>query len=175
MLQTILDRYQTGINVVAVEMQAADPPVEVREAFDNVNKADQVEQQLEQEALAYEEKVVLEAQGQAARMVEEARGYKQAVIARASGEAERFNQVLVEYKKAPEVTRSRLYIETMQEVLANTNKVVIDQEGGNNMMYLPLDQIMRNTQQSSAPRTTSSSGATTTSQVNNNSTIRGGR
>ena len=175
LLQTILDRYQTGINVVAVEMQAADPPVEVREAFDNVNKADQVEQQLEQEALAYEEKVVLEAQGQAARMVEEARGYKQAVIARASGEAERFSQVLVEYKKAPEVTRSRLYIETMQEVLANTNKVVIDQEGGNNMMYLPLDQIMRNTQQSSAPRTTSSSGATTTSQVNNNSTIRGGR
>jgi len=174
LLQTVLDRYQTGINVVAVEMQAAVPPVEVREAFDNVNKADQVEQQLRKEAQAYEEKVVLEAQGAAARMVEEAKGYKEAVIARATGEAERFTRVLVEYQKAPEVTRSRLYIETMQEVLANTNKVVIDQEGGNNMMYLPLDQIMRNTQQN-APATSSSSTLTTTSQGSTTTTTRGGR
>ena len=144
LLQVILDRYQTGINVVAVEMQAAVPPIEVREAFDNVNKADQVEQQLIQESKAYEEKVVLEAQGLAARILAEANGYKQAVIARSAGEGERFTQVLSEYQKAPEVTRKRLYLETMEQVLGNSNKIIIDQEGGNNMMYLPLDQIMKN-------------------------------
>jgi membrane protease subunit HflK len=146
LLQNILNRYQTGINVVAVEMQAAEPPAEVREAFDNVNKADQLEQQLIKESKAYEEKVVIEAQGLAARYIAEATGYKDAVIARASGEGQRFTQVLTEYKKAPEVTRKRLYLETMEQVLSNTNKVVIDQEGGNNMMYLPLDQIIKNTQ-----------------------------
>ena len=143
LLQSILDRYQTGINVIAIEMQAAQPPREVRDAFDNVNRADQLEQQLIKEARAYEERVVLEAQGQAARLLAEANGYKDAVIARAAGEAERFVQILSEYQKAPDVTRKRLYIETMEEVLANSNKVLIDQEGGNNMMYLPLDQIMK--------------------------------
>ncbi|MBT8115535.1 MAG: FtsH protease activity modulator HflK, partial [Arenicella sp.] len=156
LLQKILDRYQTGINVVAVEMQAAVPPVEVREAFDNVNKADQLEQQLIKESRAYEEKIVLEAQGTAARLEAEATGYKMAVIARAAGEGERFSQVLGEYLKAPEVTRKRLYIETMEEVLGNTNKIVIDQEGGNNMMYLPLDQIMKNTQRNQSVTVSSS-------------------
>ncbi len=144
LLQRILDRYETGINVIAVEMQAAVPPQEVREAFDNVNKADQLEQQLIKESKAYEEKVVLEAEGRAARLLAEANGYKEAVIAKAMGEGERFTQVLTEYQKAPEVTRKRLYIETMEQVLGNTNKIIIDQEGGNNMMYLPLDQIMKN-------------------------------
>ncbi len=146
LLQRILDRYQTGINVVAIEMQAAQPPQEVRAAFDEVNRADQLEQQLIKEAQAYEERVVLTAQGQAARLLAEAEGYKQSVIAKAEGETQRFTQILDEYEKAPEVTRSRLYIETMEQVFGNTNKVLIDQEGGNNMMYLPLDQIMRNTQ-----------------------------
>ena len=112
LLQRILDRYETGINVIAVEMQAAVPPQEVREAFDNVNKADQLEQQLIKESKAYEEKVVLEAEGRAARLLAEANGYKEAVIAKAMGEGERFTQVLTEYQKAPEVTRKRLYIET---------------------------------------------------------------
>jgi len=152
LLQVILDRYQTGINIVAVEMQAAVPPQEVREAFDNVNKADQKEQQLIKESRAYEEKVVLEAEGQAARLLAEANGYKEAVIAKANGEGQRFTQVLGEYQKAPEITRKRLYIETMQEVLGNANKVVIDQKGGNNVMYLPLDQIMKNSvRRESAP------------------------
>jgi len=144
LLQTILNRYQTGINVIAVEMQAAEAPKEVRAAFDNVNKADQLEQQLIKESQAYEEKVVLEAQGSAARLIAEANGYKEAVIARANGEGERFKAVVAEYKKAPDITRKRLYIETMEEVLGNSNKIIIDQEGGNNMMYLPLDQIMKN-------------------------------
>lgn len=146
LLQVVLDRYETGINVIAVEMQAAVPPQEVREAFDNVNKADQKEQQLIKESRAYEEKVVLEAQGQAARLLAEANGYKEAVIAKANGEGQRFTQILKEYQLAPEITRKRMYIETMEEVLGNANKVVIDQQGGNNIMYLPLDQIMKNSQ-----------------------------
>jgi len=176
LLQRILDRYETGINVIAVEMQAAAPPQEVREAFENVNKADQLEQQLIQESKAYEEKVVLEAEGLAARLLAEANGYKEAVIAKAVGEGERFTQVLKEYQKAPEVTRKRLYIETMEQVLGNTNKIIIDQEGGNNMMYLPLDQIMKNSN-----RTKLTEGATTnvpnrqTSIPSRNTSSRGGR
>ena len=172
LVQRILDRYQTGINIVAVEMQAALPPIEVREAFDNVNKADQLEQQLMKEARAYEEKVVLEAQGQAARMIAEANGYKEAVIARADGESERFSRVLFEYQKAPAVTRKRLYLETMEEVLGNSNKVMIDQEGGNNMMYLPLDQIMQNRQRTSSSNTSDSNTTTTTSTISSGSSIR---
>lgn len=179
LLQTILDRYQTGINVIAVEMQAAQPPQEVREAFDNVNKADQLEQQLIKESKAYEEKIVLEAEGQAARLIAEAEGYKQAIIAQASGESERFSRILGEYQKAPDITRKRLYIETMEQVLSNTNKIVIDQEGGNNMMYLPLDQILKNSNRASSnnkvtnnPRTRVQ---TTTSQASNSDSTRGGR
>lgn len=176
LLQRILDRYETGINVIAVEMQAAVPPQEVREAFDNVNKADQLEQQLIKESKAYEEKVVLEAEGRAARLLAEANGYKEAVIAKAVGEGERFTQVLKEYQKAPEVTRKRLYIETMEQVLGNTNKIIIDQEGGNNMMYLPLDQIMKNSNRAPiADRSATSAPARQTSIPNRNSSSRGGR
>ena len=179
-LQTILDRYQTGINIIAAEMQAAQPPQEVREAFDNINKADQLEQQLIKESKAYEEKVVLEAEGQAARLIAEAEGYKKAIIAQAAGESERFTRILTEYQKAPEVTRKRLYIETMEQVLGNTNKVVIDQEGGNNMIYLPLDQIMKNSNQKSTGSnkvvdSVSTRVQTATSQTKKNSTTRGGR
>ncbi|MBX2849382.1 MAG: FtsH protease activity modulator HflK [Acidiferrobacterales bacterium] len=172
LVQRILDRYQTGINVVAVEMQAALPPIEVREAFDNVNKADQLEQQLMKEARAYEEKVVLEAQGQAARMIAEANGYKEAVIARSSGESERFSRILAEYQKAPEVTRKRLYLETMEQVLGNSNKVMIDQEGGNNMMYLPLDQIMQNRQRTNNAGSSGSVNSSSNSTVNSANSIR---
>ena len=174
LLQQILDRYQTGINVVAVEMQAAVPPAEVREAFDNVNKADQLEQQLIKESKAYEEKIVLEAEGHAARYIAEANGYKQAVIARAAGEGERFTRVLKEYERAPVVTRKRLYIETMEEVLSNTNKVFIDQKGGNNMMYLPLDQIMKNSQRNRSTNVNTSTSRTNLSDTQTN-TSRGGR
>lgn len=179
LLQAILDRYETGINVVAVEMQAAVPPQEVRDAFDEVNKADQLEQQLIQESEAYEEKVVLEAQGQAARLIAEANGYKEAVIAKANGESQRFTKVLTEYAKAPEITRTRLYIETMEQVLGGANKVVVDQkEGGNNIMYLPLDQIMKNTnQQRDANNQIDSSNTQTISNVLPQSSLntRGGR
>ena len=176
LLQRILDRYETGINVIAVEMQAAVPPQEVREAFDNVNKADQLEQQLIKESKAYEEKVVLEAEGRAARLLAEANGYKEAVIAKAAGEGERFTQVLKEYQKAPEVTRKRLYIETMEQVLGNTNKIIIDQEGGNNMMYLPLDQIMKNSNRSQVIERSETSVPSRQSSIpTRNSSNRGGR
>jgi membrane protease subunit HflK len=170
LLQTILNRYETGISVIAVEMQAAVPPQEVREAFDNVNKADQLEQQTIKEAQAYEEKVVLEAQGSAARLLAEANGYKEAVIAGATGEGERFVRVLAEYQKAPEVTRKRLYIETMEEVLGNTNKIMIDQEGGNNMMYIPLDQIMKNSDRTQRVRSNSGESADSKQTSNNRNT-----
>ncbi len=177
LLQTILNRYETGINVIAVEMQAALPPTEVREAFDNVNKADQLEEQLIKESKAYEEKVVLEAQGNAARLLAEAEGYKKAVIAQASGETGRFSQVLTEYQKAPEVTRKRLFLETMEQVFSNSNKILIDQEGGNNMMYLPLDQILKNSNKGGSsvnnlpePRSQSQSSSSSTS-----TRTRGGR
>ena len=181
LLQTILNRYETGINVIAVEMQAAVPPQEVREAFDNVNKADQKEQQLIKESRAYEEKVVLEAEGRAARLIAEATGYKEAVIAKANGEGQRFTQILTEYSKAPEITRKRLYIETMEEVLGKANKVVIDQkEGGNNIMYLPLDQIMKNanrslTEQLVPVQSEQKSQSTQTQQRTLSSGSRGGR
>lgn len=179
LLQSVLDRYQTGLNIVAVEMQAAVPPAEVRDAFENVNKADQLEEQLIKESQAYEEKVVLQAQGTAASLLAQADGYKQAVIANASGEAQRFEQILTEYQKAPEITRKRLYLETMEQVLGNTNKIVIDQEGGNNMMYLPLDQIMKNSQRSSSSRNSGAAtdvlNQTNTSSIINNSNLRGGR
>jgi len=175
LLQRILDRYETGINVIAVEMQAAVPPQEVREAFDNVNKADQLEQQLIKESKAYEEKVVLEAEGRAARLLAEANGYKEAVIAKAAGEGERFTQVLKEYQKAPEVTRKRLYIETMEQVLGNTNKIIIDQEGGNNMMYLPLDQIMKNSNRAQTVDRSTTSAPARQSSIPRNSSSRGGR
>ena len=143
-------------------MQAAVPPREVQAAFDNVNKADQIEQQLKNQAQAYSERIVNEAQGNAARILAEANGYKEAIIANASGESQRFTQVLSEYQKAPAITRKRLYIETMQEVLGNSNKVVIDQKsGGNNVMYLPLDQIIKNSQS----RSTSSSPTSNSSAI----------
>ena len=177
LLQRILDRYQTGINVVAVEMQNTQPPQEVRAAFDNVNRADQLEQQLIKESQAYEEKVVLEAQGHAARVLAEANGYKNAVIARADGESQRFTQILAEYQKAPKVTRTRMYIETMEQVLGNSNKVLIDQEGGNNMMYLPLDQILKNTsrERSTTSSSTTSSAPQSQATTDSNNSVRRGR
>ena len=166
LLQVILDRYETGINIIAVEMQAAVPPKEVQAAFDNVNKADQVEQQLIKNARAYEETVVNEAEGFAARLLAEANGYKEAVIAGANGESQRFTQILTEYQKAPEITRKRLYIETMQQVLGDANKVVIDQKsGGNNIMYLPLDQIIKNSQSGSSSPTSGTGSSLGSSSI----------
>jgi len=145
LLQAILDRYQTGVQISSIEIQDAKPPVQVREAFDDVVKADQDKETFINRAEAYSKKLVPNARGAAARMLQEAEAYKSRVVAEATGEAERFNQILVEYRKAPEVTKKRLYIETMEQVLGNTSKVMVDSSsGGNSLMYLPIDKILEN-------------------------------
>ncbi|MGH1428419.1 MAG: FtsH protease activity modulator HflK [Arenicella sp.] len=145
-LQTILDRYQTGILVESVEIQDAKPPSPVSDAFDDVVKADQDKIRKENDAQAYANDLVPRARGEASRIVQEAEGYKETIVAEATGEAERFNQILTEYQKAPEITRKRLYLETMEQVLSNTSKVMVGENGGNSLMYLPIDKILEKNQ-----------------------------
>ena len=143
LLQTVLDLYTTGINIKVVKMQDAQPPAEVKPAFDDAVKAREDEVRIKNEAEAYSNDVIPRARGAAARIMQEAEAYKASVIARSTGEAARFSQILSEYQKAPEVTRDRLYIETMENVLSNSSKLLIDQKGGGNVIYLPLDQLLR--------------------------------
>ena len=144
LLQNILDRYTTGINVKAVEMQNAQPPSEVKGAFDDAVKAREDEVKFRNEAEAYANDIIPRARGSASRVLQEAQAYQASVVAKAQGEASRFTQVLNEYHKAPGVTRDRLYIDAMEQVLSRSTKIMIDQSaGGNNVMYLPLDQLIR--------------------------------
>ncbi|PTQ89130.1 FtsH protease activity modulator HflK [Agitococcus lubricus] len=140
-LQAYLDRYQTGIQVAGVNILEALPPKEVKAAFDDVIRAKEDKERLKNQAETYANGIVPEARGKAARIVAEAEGYKQEVVDRAKGDAARFDQLVVEYKKSPQVTRQRLYLETMESVLAKTNKVLIE-NNGNNMIYVPLDKIV---------------------------------
>lgn len=142
-LQRFLDTYKTGITVTQVNIQSAAAPREVQEAFDDVIRAREDEQREKNQAEAYANGVIPEARGQAQRIVEDANGYREEVVSRAQGEADRFSKLLVEYRKAPEVTRQRLYLETMQELLGNTSKVLMSSEQGqNSLLYLPLDKMM---------------------------------
>jgi membrane protease subunit HflK len=144
LLQQILDRYDTGINIKAVEMQNAQPPAEVKAAFDDAVKAREDEERLKNEAQAYQNDIIPRARGAAARLEQEAAAYQATVVAAARGQASRFIQVLDEYVKAPGITRDRLYIDALEEVYGNSTKLVIDQSSGsNNVMYLPLDQLIR--------------------------------
>jgi len=142
-MQDILDRYQTGIQISAVNIQNAQPPEQVQAAFDDAVKANQDRERLKNEGQAYFNDVVPKAGGVASRLLLEAEGYKQRVIANSEGEASRFRQILVEYNKAPQVTRERLYLETVQQMLASTSKILIDARAGGNLLYLPLDKIMQ--------------------------------
>jgi membrane protease subunit HflK len=146
LLQNILDRYKSGIQIESIEIQDAKPPRDVRDAFDDVVRADQDRTKLTNQAEAYAKKLVPEARGEAARVLQEAEAYKAKVVAEATGEAERFNKILIEYQKAPNITKKRLYIETMEDVLADSSKVLIDQHSGNgnSLMYLPIDKIIEN-------------------------------
>ncbi len=151
LMQEILDRYQTGISISKVTMQNAQPPEQVQAAFDDAVKAGQDRERQKNEGQAYANDVIPRARGAAARLNQEAEGYRQRVIERAEGDASRFLQVVAEYNKAPVVTRDRLYIEAMQEIMSSTSKVLIDQKGGgNNLLYLPLDKIMQMTAPSAA-------------------------
>ena len=161
LIQNILDQYHSGLLVTTVNLQDAQPPEEVQGAFADAIKAREDEVRQKNEAEAYSNDIIPRARGAAARLLEEANGYQLSVIAKAEGEASRFEQLLVEYTKAPEVTRKRLYLSTMEEVLANTSKVTVDVSEGNNLMYLPLDQMLQGAAAAAVPRmpTGSSSGA----------------
>jgi membrane protease subunit HflK len=148
-IQTYMNRYTTGIEVTQVVIDETAPPDAVRAAFDDVIKAREDEVREKNEATAYANQVVPEARGEAQRLVEQALGYKERVVARARGEAARFNALYAEYELAPEVTRERLYLDTMESVMANSTKVMVDVEGGNNLLYLPLDKLINQTQNNS--------------------------
>ncbi|MFF7062893.1 FtsH protease activity modulator HflK [Pseudomonas sp. NPDC008258] len=151
-LQRFLDTYRTGITVTQVNVQSAAAPREVQEAFDDVIRAREDEQRARNQAESYANGVVPEARGQAQRIIEDANGYRDEVIARAKGEADRFTKLVAEYRKAPDVTRQRLYLETMQEVYSNTSKVMVaTKDGQNNLLYLPLDKMVEGSRNPSAP------------------------
>ena len=143
LMQEILDRYRTGISVSKVTMQNAQPPEQVQAAFDDAVKSGQDRERQKNEGQGYANDVIPRARGAAARLNQEAEGYRQRVIERAEGDASRFRQIVAEYNKAPGVTRDRLYIESIQEIMSNTSKVLVDQKGGNNLLYLPLDKLMQ--------------------------------
>jgi membrane protease subunit HflK len=143
LMQEILDRYGTGINIQKVTMQNAQPPEQVQASFDDAVKAGQDRERQKNEGQAYANDVIPKASGMAARLKEEAEGYRQRVTEQAEGDASRFRLVVAEYNKAQQVTRDRLYIDAMQQIMSNTSKVLIDQKAGSNLLYLPLDKIMQ--------------------------------
>jgi membrane protease subunit HflK len=143
LIQEILDQYQTGLVVTQLTMQDAQAPQQVQGAFADAVKAREDEQRLKNEAEAYANDVLPKARGRAARLIEEANAYKEQVIAEAEGETSRFLSVLAEYEKAPKVTRERLYIDALESVLHKSSKVVVDTQGSNNLLYLPLDKLMQ--------------------------------
>ncbi|MYZ53964.1 FtsH protease activity modulator HflK [Malikia spinosa] len=145
LMQAILDRYEIGIEVVGINLQQGGvrPPLEVQAAFDDVLKAGQERERSKNEAEAYANEVVPRAKGTASRLFEEAEGYKARIVAQAEGDAQRFKLVQAEYAKAPQVTRERMYLDTMQQVYGNVSKVLVDTKQGSNMLYLPLDKVMQ--------------------------------
>ena len=183
LIQKIVDEYDSGINISRVKMQVAKPPDEVIAAFDDATKAREDEQRLVNEAEAYRNDVIPKARGAAARLREESAGYKARVIAKAEGESSRFEQLLAEYWQAPDVTRRRLYLDAVESVLSNTSKVLIDNDNGNSLMYLPIDQLIRKRENSSTlpqtedfrSRVESSINDSINKQINDRKRLRGAR
>ncbi|MBY4946859.1 FtsH protease activity modulator HflK [Cupriavidus respiraculi] len=145
-IQAILSAYKTGIRVISVNVQSVQPPEQVQAAFDDVNKASQDRERAISEGQAYANDVIPRARGTAARLMEEAQAYKSRVVEQATGDASRFSQVQNEYARAPQVTRDRIYTETMQQVYSATSKILVDTTKGNNLLYLPLDKLMAQSQ-----------------------------
>lgn len=152
LMQTILDRYKVGVEIVGINLQQSGvrPPEQVQAAFDDVLKAGQERERSKNEAQAYANNVIPRAVGSASRLKEESEAYKAQVVAQAQGDAQRFRSVLTEYQKAPQVTRDRMYIDTMQQVYSNVTKVMVESRQGSNLLYLPLDKIMQMTGQGAA-------------------------
>ena len=151
LMQVVLDRYKTGVSISNVTIQNAQPPEQVQAAFDDAVKAGQDRERQKNEGQSYANDVIPKASGTAARLMQEAEGYKQRVIANAEGEASRFKQVLAEYSKAPAVTRERIYLDTMQQILSSTSKVLSDTKGSSNLLYLPLDKLLQKSGQGAEP------------------------
>ncbi len=173
-LQRYLDAYQTGITVVQVNIESAQAPAEVQDSFDDVIRAREDEVRERNQAESYANGVIPEARGHAQRLLEEANGYREAIVSRAKGEAQRFNLLVAEYIKAPEVMRERMFIETMQEVMSNTSKILVSGgEGSSNLLYLPIDKLMQqgsgnspaSSSSSSAPVVPSATGADSTTRL----------
>lgn len=145
LMQTILDRYKVGVEVVGINLQQGGvrPPEQVQASFDDVLKAGQERERAKNEAEAYANDVIPRAVGSASRLNEEAAAYKARIVAQAQGDAQRFSSVMVEYQKAPQVTRDRMYLEAMQQIYGNVTKVLVDSRQGSNLLYLPLDKIMQ--------------------------------
>lgn len=155
-IQAILTAYRTGIRVISVNVQSVQPPEQVQAAFDDVNKASQDRERAISEGQAYANDVIPRAKGTAARLNEEAEGYKARSVAQAEGDAARFRLVQTEYARAPQVTRDRIYLETMQQIYTNSTKVLVDVRQGNNLLYLPLDKLLSQT--SADPRASTATG-----------------
>ena len=151
LIQDVLDGYNTGVLVVKLNMQDAQPPQQVQAAFDDAIKAREDEQRQINEAEAYANDIIPRARGTAARRVQEAEAYREEITQKAQGESERFLKVLTEYNKAPQVTRERLYLEAMESVMANSNKVMVDVKEGGSLMYLPIDKMMQSQRQTPVP------------------------
>jgi membrane protease subunit HflK len=141
-MQQVLNSYQAGIQVTSVNLQDSQPPDEVQDAFQDATKAREDMERYKNEAQAYANEIVPKARGEAARMIQDALAYKEMVIANAEGDADRFLKLLKEYKRAPDVTRKRLYMDSIESVLSNSSKLMIDIKEGNNLMLLPLDKII---------------------------------
>ena len=142
LMQEILDRYKTGVNVVSVTMQNAQPPEQVQAAFEDAVKAKQDLERQKNEGQAYANDVIPKARGTASRLLQEAAGYKLRVENEAQGNVSRFNQILAQYQHAPEVTRSRMYLDAQEQIMSSVSKVIVDQKNGSNLLYLPLDKLM---------------------------------
>ncbi len=167
LMQTILDRYKVGIEVVGINLQQGGvrPPEQVQAAFDDVLKAGQERERAKNEAQAYANDVIPRAIGSASRLKEESDAYKERIVAQAQGDAQRFRSVLTEYQKAPQVTRDRLYVDAMQQVYSNVTKVMVDSRQGSNLLYLPLDKIMQSTAPASVDPTGAAAAAPATSSA----------
>ena len=161
LMQTILDRYKVGVEVVGINLQQSGvrPPEQVQAAFDDVLKAGQERERAKNEAQAYANDVIPRAVGSASRLKEESDAYKARIVAQAQGDSQRFRSVLTEYQKAPQVTRDRMYIDTMQQVYGNVTKVMVESRQGSNLLYLPLDKIMQMTGQGAGAAADASLGA----------------
>lgn len=143
-VQALMDQYRTGLLVTSVNMQPAKPPEQVKEAFDDAIKAREDKERAENKAEAYANQILPQAGGEAARILADAKAYRDKVVAESEGEAARFAAVLAEYAKAPEITRERLYLETMEQVLGESSKVLLDADGsGSSLLYLPIDQLLK--------------------------------